>query len=233
MSNDDLINAVYDTYKMKIHAEEECLKDHMKWKRIEDKHISFAKIYKYERELEFVVDLIEDVSETYNIVDVIKAVFTNQMKNKKVLGTFTCEVQGQIITEFIGLRPKMYSYTLYNSNKQCKKAKGVKSNVVKNELIFADYKKVLMDMTVNCCKETPAKEGEIGIKHVTFKTLRSMKHQIYTVEMCKVGLCAYDNKRFIIDGVNSLSYGHKDIQYFDGDKNITSTIEPLKQVNRM
>ena len=34
------------------------------------------------------------------------------------------------------------------------------------------------------------------------------QHQVHSLEINKVGLCCYDNKRYLLDKVNSLSYGH-------------------------
>ena len=47
-------------------------------------------------------------------------------KNKKVSGLFKDELEGKIITEFVALRPKTYSYLDDNCNKH-KKAKGKKN----------------------------------------------------------------------------------------------------------
>ena len=47
-------------------------------------------------------------------------------KNKKVPGLFKDELGGKIITEFVALRPKTYSYLDDNCNKH-KKAKGTKN----------------------------------------------------------------------------------------------------------
>src|SRR6266516_3049321 len=44
--------------------------------------------------------------------------------NKKVIGKFKDEAKGQIITEFIGLRPKLYSYTVEGEDEDHKRAKG-------------------------------------------------------------------------------------------------------------
>ena len=41
------------------------------------------------------------------------------------------------------------------------------------------------------------------------KVIRSSKHQLYTMEINKVSLSAYDDKRWIKDdGVSSYAYGH-------------------------
>ena len=51
-------------------------------------------------------------------------------KNKKVIGLMKDELGGEIITEFVTLRPKTYSY-LTDDNKEDKKAKGTKKCVIK------------------------------------------------------------------------------------------------------
>ena len=45
--------------------------------------------------------------------------------NKKVIGLMKDELGGKIITEFVALRPKTYSY-LTDDDKNVKKAKGTK-----------------------------------------------------------------------------------------------------------
>ena len=51
-------------------------------------------------------------------------------KNKKVIGLMKDELGGKIITEFVILRPKTYSY-LINDWKEDKKAKGTKKYLIK------------------------------------------------------------------------------------------------------
>ena len=46
-------------------------------------------------------------------------------KNKKVIGSMKDELGGKIMTEFLALRPKTYSY-LADDCKEDKKAKGTK-----------------------------------------------------------------------------------------------------------
>ena len=52
--------------------------------------------------------------------------------NKKVIGMFKDEVAGKQITRFVGLRPKLYTFEI-EEDKEVKKCKGVKKNVVKRD----------------------------------------------------------------------------------------------------
>ena len=51
---------------------------------------------------------------------------------------------GKIITEFVTLRPKTYSY-LTDDSKEDKKAKGTEKCVIKKMIKFDDYKKCLLN----------------------------------------------------------------------------------------
>ena len=53
-------------------------------------------------------------------------------KNKKVIGLMKDELGGKIITEFVTLRPKTYSY-LTDDGKEDKKAKGKRVCIKKND----------------------------------------------------------------------------------------------------
>ena len=59
-------------------------------------------------------------------------------KNKKVIGLMKHELGGKIITEFVTLRPKTYSY-LTDDGKEDKKVKGTKKCVIKRMIKFDDY----------------------------------------------------------------------------------------------
>ena len=65
-------------------------------------------------------------------------------KNKKVIGLMKDELGGKIITEFITLRPKTYTY-LTDDGKEDKKAKGTKKCVIKRMIKFDDYKRCLLN----------------------------------------------------------------------------------------
>ena len=73
---------------------------------------------------------------------------------------------------------------------EMKKAKGLKKNVVKKDISHQDY--------VDCLFE------ERKFMH-TMQTIRSFKHQLYTIKQNKVSLSPYDDKRYLLDdGVSSL-----------------------------
>ena len=62
--------------------------------------------------------------------------------NKKVLGKFKDECDGKSPSEFIGLRPKMYSLQVGDSEK--KTAKGVQRAYMKNHIHHADYRQAVL-----------------------------------------------------------------------------------------
>ena len=64
-------------------------------------------------------------------------------KNKKVIGLMKDELGGKIVTEFVTVRPKTYSY-LTDDYKEDKKAKGTKKCVIKRMIKFNDYKNCLL-----------------------------------------------------------------------------------------
>ena len=65
-------------------------------------------------------------------------------KNKKVVGLMKDELGEKIMTEFIGLKAKTYSY-LMDDNIGVKKAKETKGCVIKRIFKFNDYKSCLLD----------------------------------------------------------------------------------------
>ena len=65
-------------------------------------------------------------------------------KNKKVIGLMKDELGVRVITEFVALRPKTYSY-LTDDCKEDKKAKGTKKCVIKRMIKFDDYKNCLLN----------------------------------------------------------------------------------------
>jgi hypothetical protein len=145
-------------------------------------------------------DIYEDLSlhkELFDFSDYPKTHKLYDEKNKKVIGKMKDEGNGDILTEFIGLAAKMYSVVGETRCKKtlCKKAaKGVVRSVLKHKLNHEHYVGVF------------EKQHRLM---VTARIIRSRKHKLYTTEIRKSGLHAFDSKRFIKrDGINTLAWGH-------------------------
>ena len=93
---------------------------------------------------DFYKDIANDVEKRFDTsnYEVDRPLSTG--KNKKVIGLMKNELGGRIITEFVTLRPKTYSY-LTDDGKEDKKAKGTKKCLIKRMIKFNDYKNCLLN----------------------------------------------------------------------------------------
>jgi len=115
-------------------------------------------------------------------------------KNHRVLGKFKSETGSRPPVEFVGLKAKMYSLDVC-PKKSHTKVKGIKKRFVQKNVRHSDFVAVLRQNQTNT--------------KATFKHFRSTNHVLQTVEMTKVCLDAFDDKRYILqNGVNTLAYGH-------------------------
>ena len=115
-------------------------------------------------------------------------------KNNKVTGLMKDELGGRIITEFIALRPKTYSY-LTDDCKEDKKAQGTKKCVIKRMIKFNDYKNCVLN-------------GEVVLK--SQQRFKSKGDDVYTENINKIALSSNDDKRLIAsDKITSYPYGYK------------------------
>ncbi|XP_070160604.1 uncharacterized protein [Polyergus mexicanus] len=115
------------------------------------------------------------------------------LANKKIPGAMKDENAGAIMTEFIGLRAKMYALRV-DGRSDTKRIKGVKSGVVARTITFDDYARCL-------------RRG-IEMKREQF-CIRSELHEMYTVSELKIALSPHDNKRYAISGTtDTLPWGH-------------------------
>ena len=113
--------------------------------------------------------------------------------NKKVIVLMNDELGGDIIAEFVALRPKGYLY-ITNNFIEMKKAKGTKNYLVNIMLRFEDYKKCLFD------------NGKVLKSQQRFK---SENHEVYTENINKIALSCDDDKRIVTsDRVKSYPYGY-------------------------
>ena len=108
---------------------------------------------------------------------------------KKVIGKMKDEFGGVIITEFVGLKSKMYSIKKIDV-KEHNRAKGVS---IATE--FDHFKDVLFNKNI--------------IRH-KMKRIQSKKHILGTYGIDKISLSCLDDKRYVSDdGIHTLSYFHK------------------------
>ena len=118
--------------------------------------------------------------------------------NKKVIGLMKDELGGKIMTEFVALRPMLYSYKKLDGSED-KKCKGIKKCVVKKTLTFEDYKTCLFSDSTEYRSQL---------------MFRSAKHEVHTIEVNKVALNRDDDKTISRkDGISTFASGHKDLSW--------------------
>lgn len=117
--------------------------------------------------------------------------------NKKVLGKFKNEEakfedKPNHITEFCGHRSKLYAYQTAIGGQEVR-AKGTEKSVAKT-IQFSEYLRTL---------ET----GEEVKKSMT--CIRSTNHNLQTIRITKKALCAFDDKRYLVNNVFSVPHGYR------------------------
>ena len=101
------------------------------------------------------------------------------------------ELDGGIITEFVALRLKTYSY-MTDEFIGMKKAKSTNKCVIKKMLKFEDYKKCLFD-----------NEPMLKLE----QRFKSENHEVYTENINKIALSSNDDKRIVaLDRITSYPY---------------------------
>lgn len=114
--------------------------------------------------------------------------------NKKVIALMKDENNGLLMTEFIGLRSKMYAYKV--QNKVSKRAKGVTGAALKT-ITFDDYYECLFNRILLIREQS---------------NIRSREHNVFTVRQKKLALSPYDDKRIITaTSHDTLPWGYKTI----------------------
>lgn len=101
------------------------------------------------------------------------------------------ETNGKPISKFIGIRSKKYCYLC--DSKEEKGAKGISKVTVQKDFCFTNYKETLLNETEMLS---------------TMSTIRSHNHQLCNERISKLGLRAFDDKRYLLNAVESLAYGH-------------------------
>ena len=143
---------------------------------------------------DFYEDIASDVENSFDTLNYEVKRPLPMGKNKKVIGLMKDELGGKIITEFVTLRPKTYSF-LTDDGKEDKKAKGTKKCVIKKIIKFNNYKKCLLN------------------DEVIFKSQQRFickQHDVYTENINKIALSINDDKRIVsLDKITSYPYRYK------------------------
>ena len=155
-------------------------------------------------------DIYKNMLEDKNLYDFSEYPIIHQnydITNKKVLGKFKDEMKSLIITEFIGLKPKMYSFNYIDNN--------IKIN--ENNIKYDEYNNVILNKNVQ-----KGVKYSISLKHDEYKrslykeeliykefyNLQLNKQNIYLDKIKKIALNPFESKKYRIDNINSLPYGY-------------------------
>ena len=147
-------------------------------------------IYNIEME-DFYKDIAEDVPARFDTSDYNPDRPLPVGLNKKVIELMKDELGGEIMTEFVTLRPKMYAYK--TGLAESKKCKGIKKCIVHKTISFEDCKACLFGG---------------GSSYRSQLMFRSLRHEVKTLEVNKLALSRDDDKRITVNGINSLARGH-------------------------
>jgi len=115
-------------------------------------------------------DIYEDMWEDRHLYDLSnfpKSKSLYDITNKSLPGTFKDETAGHPISEFVGLRAKMYAYRCPTAEDEHEKkvAKGIQKSTIEKDLTFEHYKTCLIKKTQSFCK---------------MDMIRSSKHELFT-----------------------------------------------------
>ena len=140
-------------------------------------------------------DLYRDMAQAMDLFDTSNFETDHSLystRNHRALGKMKSETGSTPPFEFVGLIAKMYSLSCGNKSQ-------TKVIYVKKHVRHQSF----LDIIQNTSLTTGAK----------FRLFRSTNHVLNTVEMDKLCLSAFDDKRYILeDGISTLAYGHYSLQ---------------------
>lgn len=141
-------------------------------------------------------DVFRDMKEYSHLLDLSNYPKNHTLyneRNKKRLGFLKDECEGRIISEFVGLKPKLYSIK-YDNGDIIKRCKGLQNIIVENYIKHEDYIDVLQN------------EKYIVAQN---RRIESKKLELRTIEIKKISHTCLCDKRFILDNkIDTLPYGH-------------------------
>ena len=162
-------------------------------------------------------DVFEDLYQDKNLYDFIDYPLHSKffdLFNKKVVGKMKDEFKEIIISEFVGLKSKIYSLIGVDDKEVF--VTSLSSTPI-NEYIF-DFNPTNSLICGGVNNKIKHKEFfyvlfKKKVIRLNMKRIQSKLHRIGTYDVCKISLSCFDDKRYILDdGVNSLAYFNKDIK---------------------
>jgi len=140
---------------------------------------------------DFYKDISEDVRERFDTSHFPQNHPSGILRmNKKVPGMFKDECGGEIISEFVGLRAKLYAYKKDGNEEKC--CKGIKKAVVSTSIHLEDHKRCLFT-------------GKDELRKIN--VIRSRGHELLTEEINKIALSSSDHKRIICENkIDTMAY---------------------------
>ena len=151
-------------------------------------------------------------------------------RHNKEVGYFKPEAEPTVITEFVGLRPKVYSTKEQDNPEAHMRCKGTPKDSM---AMYVRHESYLCCLFHNDLPENIR-------QHVDINVIQSKDHHIYSVKSSKVSLSCNDSKRFIMqDNVHTLAFGHYAIPQYrqiyeegislkDGEKYSSPLIADIK-----
>ena len=120
---------------------------------------------------------------------------------------FKDEMKSLIIAEYIGLKPKMYSFNYIDNN----------TEINENDIKYDEYNNIILNKNIH-----KGVKGSVSLNHDEYKrslykeqliykefyNLQLNKQNIYLDKINKIALNPFESKRYWIDNINSLPYGY-------------------------
>lgn len=155
-------------------------------------------IYEFQNVDDIYAEISENAQEYYDTSAYPQPkVFNIPPLNKKKPEYMKDENNGLTMTEFVGLRSKMYSVRV-NGNDAMKKAKGVKKYILKKDITFDEYKRCIDEHTIVSRSQN---------------SIRSIRHEVLSIKQHNIALSPFDDKRKICENkIDTLPWGHYSIE---------------------
>ena len=157
----------------------------------------------------------------FNGIDVATIKYLKSI-NKKVLGKMKDEMKGIAPLEFVGLRPKLYSflykkdihYLINEFDEEEEVETPTKHSFTRHDVLMND--KLAAKGVTTSVKRTHLRHRhylecqiELSVFNVQQNLFRTRNHTITSASINKIGISGFDTKRWLADdGIHSFAHGH-------------------------